>query len=112
MTSKTSPKTADVGRTYWTAMLLLVLLILVTAVLIVRQTYERHLTYHQLGKLRSAYQVMKAEEQRLMIEQQTSSATPIVAQRAVTELGMFFPNDKQRIVIAPPTPSPSTQEPH
>ena len=47
---------------------------------------------------------MHIEEQRLLIEQQTFSATPQVARRAVSELGMFFPVGEHRRIIAPADP--------
>ncbi|MFB6348684.1 cell division protein FtsL [Moraxella sp. ZJ142] len=79
----------------------LIVMIFVVALAIVQQTQERHETYIQLQKLSHELNVLKTEEQRLMIEQQTFSATPQVAQRAVTELGMFFPTNDSRRVIMP-----------
>ena len=77
---------------------------LVLAVLgIVTQTQERHETYIELQKRSRELNELKIEEQRLMIEQQTFSATPQVAQRAVSELGMFFPTNENRRVITPGT---------
>lgn len=88
----------------WSWILYLVLVILIgmifaTALGIVKQTQERHTTYIELQKLGRELNRLKIEEQRLLIEQQTFSATPQVAQRAVTELGMFFPaNDNHRVI--------------
>ena len=87
------------GRNYWFVMASLVLIILATAIKTVHQTQERHAVYRELSQAKQAYRDMHIEEQRLIIEQQTFSATPIVAQRAVTELGMFYPVDKNRLVI-------------
>ncbi|OOS05990.1 cell division protein FtsL [Moraxella cuniculi DSM 21768] len=86
----------------------LIVLIFATAILIVKQTQARHQAYIELQKLNRELTKLKIEEQRLMIEQQTFSATPQVAQRAVTELGMFFPNNDNRRVIAP-NAKPSSQ---
>lgn len=87
------------GRSYWFVLFGLVVLVLVLAVHIVKQTQERHDTYRQLSQARQAYQSMQIEEARLIIEQQTFSATPQVAQRAVNELGMFYPVEKNRVVV-------------
>ena len=80
---------------------ILVLLIFWTAVSIVEQTNERHQVHIQIRKLELELDDLRTEEQRLMIEQQTFSATPQVASRAVSELGMFFPTGENRRVIAP-----------
>ncbi len=80
---------------------ILVLLIFWTAVSIVEQTNERHQVHIQIRKLDLELGDLRTEEQRLMIEQQTFSATPQVASRAVSELGMFFPTGENRRVIAP-----------
>lgn len=80
---------------------ILVLLIFWTALSIVEQTNERHQVHIQIRKLDLELDDLRTEEQRLMIEQQTFSATPQVASRAVSELGMFFPTGENRRVIAP-----------
>ena len=49
-----------------------------------------HEAHIELQKTQSWIKWAKIEEQRLMIEQQTFSATPQVAQRAASEPGMFF----------------------
>lgn len=87
------------GRSYWFVMAGLVLVILITAVKTAHQTQERHEVYRKLTQARQQYQSLQTEETRLIIEQQTFSATPIVAQRAVVELGMFYPTQKNRIII-------------
>ncbi|UNU72668.1 cell division protein FtsL [Moraxella nasovis] len=68
---------------------------------VARQTQEHHNAYRDLQKLKSEMIRLKIEEQRLLIEQQTFSSTPQVAQRATTELGMFFPTNDDRQVIVP-----------
>lgn len=75
--------------------------ILATGVLISIQTQKRHANYRTLQLLKKELAVLKVEEQRLLIEQQTFSATPQVAKRAVDELGMFLPTKKHRVVVSP-----------
>ena len=86
----------------------LLVAIMWTGVSIATQTQEHHAAYRQLQQLKSELTAMQVEEQRLLIEQQTFSATPQVARRAVSELGMFFPTGNHRRVIAPSNPN-STQ---
>lgn len=71
--------------------------ILITGVMIATQTQKRHQTYQELTRLRQQLVAMQVEESRLLIEQQTFSATPQVARRAVRELGMHYPTKKERI---------------
>jgi cell division protein FtsL len=44
---------------------------------------------------------LQVEHQRLLIEQQTFSATPQIASRAVAELGMYSPTLKDKLIIQP-----------
>jgi len=44
---------------------------------------------------------LQIEHQRLLIEQQTFSATPQIASRAVAELGMYSPTLKDKLIIQP-----------
>lgn len=95
-------------RTNFTSVLRVILIILImlifwTALSIVKQTNERHQVHIDIRKLEIELVQLRTEEQRLMIEQQTFSATPQVASRAVSELGMFFPTGENRRVIAPST---------
>lgn len=99
---QTEQTKTDVGRTYWFFMLALATAILLTASLTIIQTQKRHQAYNRLIELQKAQRQMQVEEQRLLIEQQTFSATPKVAQRAVNELGMFYPDERHRMVVAPP----------
>lgn len=80
---------------------LLVIAIIWTGVSISIQTQAHHEAYRNLQQLKKELTNMQVEEQRLLIEQQTFSATPQVARRAVSELGMFFPEGDSRQVIAP-----------
>lgn len=90
------------GRGYWFLLSSLVLLCLIVGIKSVEQTQERHETYRKLSAAQLAFRAMKTEEERLIIEQQTFSATPIVAQRAVSELGMFYPAQSHRVVVPSP----------
>lgn len=90
------------GRGYWFMMAVLCVLILAVAVKKIEQTQTRHQLFIELSTARQNYRQMHTEEQKLIIEQQTFSATPIVARRAVSELSMFYPLEKDRIVIIPP----------
>lgn len=91
----------DNDRMYWFVMAVLVVGIVVTGVKTSKQTYARHQLYFELSNAKKTMQTLKIEEQRLLIEQQTFSATPHIAQRSVSELGMFYPTDKERMVIVP-----------
>lgn len=75
--------------------------ILFTSVAVARQTQERHETYRTLQILKRDLATMQIEQERLLIEQQTFSATPQVARRAVDELGMFFPSSHHKKIISP-----------
>lgn len=90
------------GRGYWFLMGLLVLVVIITGIKNVEQTQKRHGVYRDLSAVKQAYRTMRIEEERLIIEQQTFSATSTVAQRAVTELGMFYPSETHRIVVPGP----------
>lgn len=88
------------GRSYWFVLVMLVVLILMMGVWTNEQIQERHRLYRELSAERQAHQKMQIEAQRLIIEQQTFSATPTVAGRAVNELNMFYPTGKHRMVVA------------
>ena len=80
---------------------ILVMLILWSGIKVVEQTQLRHQVHIDIRKLNVEIEDLQTEEQRLMIEQQTFSATPQVASRAVSELGMFFPTGENRRVLPP-----------
>lgn len=84
-------------------LVVLIIAIIWTGVSISVQTQARHEAYRNLQTLKKELTQMQVEEQRLLIEQQTFSATPQVARRAVSELGMFFPTGDNRRVITPTT---------
>lgn len=76
----------------------LLLAILMTGVMIALQTQKRHQTYQELTRLKRELTAMQVEQGRLLIEQQTFSATPQVARRAASELGMHYPDKKEQIM--------------
>lgn len=97
------------GRGYWFVLLVLVVVIVVTAVKTSKQTYERHAVYNQLMQAREQAYELDIEHQRLIVEQQTFSTTPIVAKDAVSKLGMYYPSKEQKFTLvqeidAPPLP--------
>lgn len=104
MSQQDSPTGSDGSRLYWFMMVLFVVIILMSAIATTKQTQTRHDLYQQLMDLRKQTRALKVEEQRLIIEQQTFSATPHIAKRAITELKMFYPNDTSRLVLTPPIP--------
>lgn len=87
------------GFNYWFVLLVLGVAILVLAVLSVLQVQSRHDTYQELARSVREFNQMKLEEERLLLEQQTFSATPTVVERSVGELAMFYPDDKHRLVL-------------
>ena len=57
--------------------------------------------YKTLQDMKKQERKLQVEHQRLLIEQQTFSATPQIASRAVAELGMFSPTLKDKLIIQP-----------
>lgn len=90
------------GRMYWFVVAVLLMAVIILGVMNVEQIQERHKVYRELSVARQDYRTMRTEEERLIIEQQTFSATATVAQRAVTELGMFYPSQTHRIIVPSP----------
>ena len=84
---------------YTVAMMLLVIAILWTGVSVVEQIQTYHQQYGELQKLKKQFRQLQMEHQRMLIEQQTFSATPQVTNRAVTEINMFYPNLSDRMII-------------
>ena len=84
---------------YAVAMMLLIIAILWTGVSVVEQIQTYHQQYGELQKLKKQFRQLQMEHQRMLIEQQTFSATPQVTNRAVTELNMFYPNLSDRMII-------------
>lgn len=93
---------------YWLLLLVLSVLILITGASIALQSQERHRAYRELQALKKHHATLKSEEQRLLIEQQTFSATSQVVRLSVDKLGMFFPAKQHRQIITP-SQTPTTQ---
>lgn len=99
------------GRLYCFVLLCVAALVMCLAVLCAKQTQVRYNLYTQLVKAQAHYHTLKTEEQQLIIEQQTYSSIPIVAKRATNQLNMYYPIQKDRIVIVPPsTPTQANSE--
>ena len=62
---------------------------------------QYHQDYKTLQDMKKQERNLQVEHQRLLIEQQTFSATPQIASRAVAELGMFSPTLKDKLIIQP-----------
>lgn len=59
-----------------------------------------------LQKMKVEYRNLQIENQRLIIEQQTFSATPQIASRAVTQLSMYSPSTKDKLILQPTAAQP------
>lgn len=84
---------------YAVAMMVLVVAILWTGIKVVEQIQDYHQRYGTLLKLKRDFRQLQIEHQRMLIEQQTFSATPQVTNRAVAELNMFYPNLSDRMIL-------------
>lgn len=82
-------------------MFILALGIVWTAVLTAEQVQQYHNDYMRLQKMKVEHRNLQIENQRLIIEQQTFSATPQIASRAVTQLGMYSPSTKDKLILQP-----------
>ena len=95
---------------YVVCMLLLAFAIIWTGVKASEQVQQYHQDYKTLQDMKKQYRKLQVEHQRLLIEQQTFSATPQIASRAVAELGMFTPTFKDKLILQP-SAAPSSQPP-
>lgn len=86
-------------RLYSVAMLVLVAAILWTGLSVVEQIQTYQQRYTELSELKQDFRQMQVERQRMLIEQQTFSATPQIVNRAVTQLHMFYPELSNRLII-------------
>lgn len=80
-------------------MLLLASAILWTGVSTASQTQKYRQDYKTLQEMKQEYLRLQVEHKRLLIEQQTFSATPQIASRAVSELQMHFPEINDRLIL-------------
>ncbi len=60
---------------------------------------QYHQDYKTLQDMKKQQRKLQVEHQRLLIEQQTFSATPQIASRAVSELNMYSPTLKDKLII-------------
>lgn len=90
------------GLSFYTViMLILAVAIVVTGVVASTQVQQYHHGYKNLQKMKKEYLQLQIEHNRLQIEQQTFSATPQIAARAITELNMYSPTLKDKMIIQP-----------
>ena len=104
-----SAATTDVGELFvqrFNVVTIYVVLLLLLAAGIVWsgiKTAEGVQQYHQdyktLQDMKKQQRKLQVEHQRLLIEQQTFSATPQIASRAVSELNMYTPTLKDKLII-------------
>lgn len=84
---------------YYGALGLLVVLMLISATLLAQKTYDRQQQYRQLLVLEEQRMVLLTEQQRLILEERTYAATPNVARRAILQMGMHYPDSKERLLV-------------
>lgn len=107
----TATQTTDVGELfvqrfnvvsiYVVLLLLLAGAILWSGVKTAENVQQYHQDYKILQDMKKQQRKLQIEHQRLLIEQQTFSATPQIASRAVSELGMYSPTLKDKLIIQP-----------
>ena len=105
------PPNTDVGelfvRRFNMVSIYVVILLLLAAAIIwsgiktAEGVQQYHQDYKTLQDMKKQERKLQVEHQRLLIEQQTFSATPQIASRAVAELGMFSPTLKDKLIIQP-----------
>lgn len=91
---------------YGAVMILLAIGVIWTAILTAEQVQQYHEDYMALQKMKVEHRNLQIENQRLVIEQQTFSATPQIASRAVTQLGMYSPSTKDKLILQPMAAKP------
>lgn len=86
---------------YVTILLLLAAAIVWSGIRTAESIQQYHQDYKTLQDMKKQERTLQIEHQRLLIEQQTFSATPQIASRAVAELGMYSPTFKDKLIIQP-----------
>lgn len=116
----TSASATDVGEIFVqrfniVSIYVLVLLLLASAIIwsgikTAEGVQQYHQDYKTLQDMKKQQRKLQVEHQRLLIEQQTFSATPQIASRAVSELNMYSPTLKDKLIIqlGAPLPAPAT----
>lgn len=86
---------------YMAIMVILVIGIVGTGIKIAEQTVQYRQDYQMLKNKEKMLNQLQIEHQRLLIEQQTFSATPQIAARAVAELRMYSPKLSEKLIVQP-----------
>lgn len=94
----------NVINIYVMVLLLLAAGIVWTGIKTAESVQQYHQDYKTLQDMKKQQRKLQVEHQRLLIEQQTFSATPQIASRAVAELGMYSPTLKDKLIIQPGAP--------
>ena len=105
------PSNTDIGelfvRRFNVVSIYVVVLVLLAAAIVwsgiktAEEVQQYHQDYKTLQDMKKQERKLQIEHQRLLIEQQTFSATPQIASRAVAELGMYSPTLKDKLIIQP-----------
>jgi len=91
----------NVVSIYVVVLLLLAVAIVWSGIKTAEEVQQYHQDYKTLQDMKKQERKLQVEHQRLLIEQQTFSATPQIASRAVAELGMYSPTLKDKLIIQP-----------
>ncbi|AMN50666.1 cell division protein FtsL [Psychrobacter sp. P2G3] len=91
----------NVVSIYVVVLLLLAGAIVWSGIKTAEDVQQYHQDYRTLQDMKKQERKLQVEHQRLLIEQQTFSATPQIASRAVAELGMYSPTLKDKLIIQP-----------
>lgn len=91
----------NVVSIYVVVLLLLAAAIVWSGIKTAEAVQQYHQDYKTLQDMKKQQRNLQVEHQRLLIEQQTFSATPQIASRAVAELGMYSPTLKDKLIIQP-----------
>ncbi|MBP2279775.1 cell division protein FtsL [Psychrobacter sp. PL19] len=89
---------------YVVVLLLLAAAIVWSGIRTAESVQQYHQDYKTLQDMKKQERKLQVEHQRLLIEQQTFSATPQIASRAVAELSMYSPTLKDKLIIQPSAP--------
>lgn len=91
----------SIVKVYVAILLLLAAAIVWSGIKTAESIQQYHQDYKALQDMKKQERTLQIEHQRLLIEQQTFSATPQIASRAVAELGMYTPTFKDKLIIQP-----------
>jgi len=91
----------NVVSIYMVVLLLLAVAIVWSGIKTAEDVQQYHQDYRTLQDMKKQERKLQVEHQRLLIEQQTFSATPQIASRAVAELGMYSPTLEDKLIIQP-----------